>query len=200
MIARKCVQPTLLVQLALIVTLLLVTGCSAALTFDQSTPSTATIPPQSAETQAAEQGENSACGRTPGACVAEELLISVVDYLTLFAELCGAFVIAVGVMRALFNFLPHLLRREQDEGEYKEDIRLQLGKSLALALEFELGADILKTAVAPTFPIIVQLAAIIILRTALNYFLERELRQVEQRRANLHLDSKQQPGEPEPLR
>jgi uncharacterized membrane protein len=46
------------------------------------------------------------------------------------------------------------------------NIRLSLGKSLAIALELLLGADILKTA----------LAAIATLRTALNYFLERELK------------------------
>ena len=57
-----------------------------------------------------------------------------------------------------------------------------IGKSLALALEFELGADILKTAVAPSIGVIAQLAAIAGLRTFLNYFLERELRSAEQRR------------------
>lgn len=60
-------------------------------------------------------------------------------------------------------------------------IRLDLGKSLALALELLLGADILKTAIAPTWNDIGQLAAIAALRTALNYFLERELRNSEAR-------------------
>lgn len=55
-------------------------------------------------------------------------------------------------------------------------IRLNLGKSLAIALELLLGADILKTAIAPTWNEIGQLAAIAALRTALNYFLERELK------------------------
>ena len=56
------------------------------------------------------------------------------------------------------------------------EARLGLGRSLALALELELGADILGTAVAPTWNDIGQLAAIAVLRTALNYSLERELR------------------------
>lgn len=103
--------------------------------------------------------------------------------------MCGALVIAIAAVRGLFSFIPHIFAREHDDGTYKENIRLQLGKSLALALEFELGADILKTAVAPTIQIIAQLAAISILRTFLNYFLERELRQVEQRRAGVHLAS-----------
>ena len=63
----------------------------------------------------------------------------------------------------------------------KEEIRLTLGRSLALALELELGADILKTAVAPNWNDVGLLAAIAVLRTALNYFLERELRNAEER-------------------
>jgi hypothetical protein len=56
-----------------------------------------------------------------------------------------------------------------------EEIRLTLGRWLALALEFELAADILRTAIAPTWNEIGQLAAIVVLRTALNYFLQREI-------------------------
>jgi uncharacterized membrane protein len=53
---------------------------------------------------------------------------------------------------------------------------MTLGKWLAVALEFELAADILNTAVTPTWSDIEKLAAIAALRTALNYFLEREIR------------------------
>ncbi|MFC7735153.1 DUF1622 domain-containing protein [Roseomonas sp. GCM10028921] len=52
---------------------------------------------------------------------------------------------------------------------------LRLGRWLALALEFELGADILRTAIAPTWSEIGQLAAIAAVRTALNFFLQREI-------------------------
>jgi uncharacterized membrane protein len=127
--------------------------------------------------------EARSCAEVPGACVTEDALTTIVTYLTLFAELCGALVIGVAVIRAVGTLLPTMFARGHDQGLYKESVRLQLGKSLALALEFELAADILKTAVAPTLPIIAQLAAIIVLRTLLNYFLERELRQVEERHA-----------------
>src|SRR5690242_14977720 len=63
-----------------------------------------------------------------------------------------------------------------------EEVRLTLGRWLALALEFELAADILRTAVAPTWNEIGQLAAIIVLRTALNFFLQREIDKAEARR------------------
>ena len=54
-------------------------------------------------------------------------------------------------------------------------VRLRLGRWLSLVLEFELAADILRTAVAPTWTEIGQLAAIAALRTALNFFLQREI-------------------------
>jgi uncharacterized membrane protein len=64
----------------------------------------------------------------------------------------------------------------------KEEVRLRLGRWLALALEFELGADILRTAVAPTWSEIGQLAAIAAIRTALNYFLQQEIDKAAARR------------------
>ena len=48
---------------------------------------------------------------------------------------------------------------------------------LALALEFQLAADILSTAVAPSWDRIGKLAAIAVIRTVLNYFLTREMAQ-----------------------
>jgi uncharacterized membrane protein len=55
------------------------------------------------------------------------------------------------------------------------EIRLFLGRYLALGLEFQIGADILSTAVAPTFEDVLLLGAIVVIRTVLNYFLSKEL-------------------------
>jgi uncharacterized membrane protein len=57
----------------------------------------------------------------------------------------------------------------------QEMVRLELGRWLALALEFDLAADILRTAVAPTWNDIGQLAAIVLLRTALSFFLRLKI-------------------------
>ena len=95
-------------------------------------------------------------------------------------EAGAATVIAIASLRALGNFLIAIIT-DRSLLVPKEEIRLSLGRSLALALELELGADILKTAVAPTWNDVGLLAAIAVLRTALNYFLERELRNAEQR-------------------
>jgi uncharacterized membrane protein len=46
---------------------------------------------------------------------------------------------------------------------------------LVLGLEFELGADVIRTAISPTWSDIGQLGAIATIRTVLNYFLEKEV-------------------------
>jgi uncharacterized membrane protein len=173
---------------AFLLLLLALTACSFTASLNQPPAATATAGAAQASgaEQANRQGEVNPLDTIPYAAETERVLAAIVQYLTFFAELCGALVIAVAVVRGIIRFVPHIVRETGADDTYKEDIRLQLGKSLALALEFELGADILKTAVAPSFTIIAQLAAIIVLRTALNYFLERELRQTEQRRAGLH--------------
>jgi uncharacterized membrane protein len=60
-------------------------------------------------------------------------------------------------------------------------LRVKFGSALALSLELMLAADILITAVAPTWDDIGKLAAIAAIRTALNYFLEKELKEIETR-------------------
>jgi uncharacterized membrane protein len=55
-------------------------------------------------------------------------------------------------------------------------VRLDTGRFLALGIEFQLASDLLRTAVAPTFEEIGKLAALAAIRTALNYFLGREIK------------------------
>ena len=97
-------------------------------------------------------------------------------WLAVGTEAAAALVIGIAVveatMRAVSLFLPGHDAGNQDA---KEQVRLKLGRWLALALEFELAADILRTAVAPTWNEIGQLAAIAVLRTALNFFLQQEI-------------------------
>lgn len=54
-------------------------------------------------------------------------------------------------------------------------IWLRFGIWLLLGLEFELAADIVRTAIAPSWTDIGQLGAIAVIRTFLNYFLERDV-------------------------
>ncbi len=95
-------------------------------------------------------------------------------------EVAAAIIIGLAAVEALLNALPLFLRRGSPQ-ELKVEARLSLGRWLALGLEFALAADILRTAVAPTWQDIGQLAAIAVLRTGLNYSLEREIAREEGR-------------------
>ena len=97
-----------------------------------------------------------------------------VQWLRLGIELVGAVIVALGVIIGGVRFVAALAQRRAADFTA---IRLVLARYLAVALEFQLGADILSTAVAPTWNEIGQLAAIAVIRTALNYFLGQEMRE-----------------------
>lgn len=93
------------------------------------------------------------------------------------AEALAAVIIGVAVVQVLLSG-PFFFSRKQPV-LLKEKVRVQFGSSVAVALELLLGADVLATAVAPNWNDIGQLAAIAIIRTALNYFLGVELKAVK---------------------
>ena len=54
-------------------------------------------------------------------------------------------------------------------------VRVTFGSWLCLALEFQLGADIVATTASPSRDHLIQLAVVAVIRTVLNVFLAREL-------------------------
>ena len=84
----------------------------------------------------------------------------------------GAAIIALGILSAGRLLVKALVRRET-----ADFTAIRLALALALALEFQLGANILSTAIAPSWEQIGKLGAIAVIRTALNYFLSREMRE-----------------------
>jgi uncharacterized membrane protein len=103
-------------------------------------------------------------------------------YISSAVEMLAAIIIGLAVVKTCFQYFRHFLNlnRRPKRIEKLEDLRIRFGSSVAVALELLLGADVLATAVAPGWDAIGKLAAIAVLRTALNYFLERELRQVNE--------------------
>jgi uncharacterized membrane protein len=105
----------------------------------------------------------------------EQDLRDVIDVAVRIVEAGGAVVIFVGAVIAFGRFVLVSFRREGMAPF--APVRLDLGRFLALGLEFQLAADILRTAVAPSFTELAQLAAIAAIRTALNFFLGREIKE-----------------------
>jgi uncharacterized membrane protein len=109
---------------------------------------------------------------------AQDAVGDVVGVLVTIVEACGAFIIAAGALWSFGQFLSVAVRTRSMDSFVS--VRLTLGRYLALGLEFQLAGDVLRTAIAPTFSEIGQLAAIAAIRTALNYFLAKEI--AEERR------------------
>ncbi len=102
----------------------------------------------------------------------ESTLRDAVDVMVRLVEAAGAVVIVIGAVIAIVKFAAALLRRNVDEFS---GVRLTLGRFLVLGLEFQLASDVLRTAISPSFTEIGKLAAIAAIRTALNYFLAKEI-------------------------
>ncbi|MGJ3246719.1 MAG: DUF1622 domain-containing protein [Elainellaceae cyanobacterium] len=99
-------------------------------------------------------------------------LVSVVELLRFVLETISALCIFLGLVAVIRLGIahPHQFRSFQFL-----NLRLRLGSWWALALEFQLGADILSTTVAPSFTELGKLGAIALIRTFLNFFLNKEL-------------------------
>ena len=106
---------------------------------------------------------------------------SAVEWLRLIIESIGALVIAAGLVVAIAVLVRSVASRR---GADFTQVRLAFARHLALALEFQLAADILSTAIAPSWDQIGKLAAIAVIRTALNYFLMFEIRNETARSAD----------------
>ena len=127
------------------------------------------MPPESAQ-----HLSNAASEAVPYVPTAQPTVEFVVLWLRLGVEGVGAVIIAAGVLVALGQIARSL---SSGKSANFNAIRLLLARYLALALEFQLAADILSTAIAPSPQEIGKLGAIAVIRTGLNYFLGREMRE-----------------------
>jgi uncharacterized membrane protein len=101
--------------------------------------------------------------------IVEELFQRWAGHLALFVEAFSALLIAIGVIEGVW-----MLVTSPREGRRKAVWR-RFAVWLLLGLEFQLGADIVRTAISPTWTQIGQLGAIAVIRTFLNHFLEKDL-------------------------
>jgi uncharacterized membrane protein len=94
------------------------------------------------------------------------------EWTRLVLEALGIFTIAWGALTALHRIWQQA--RAHQHVRFTET-RFILARYLVLALEFQLAADVIETAILPEWTKIGQLAAIATIRTALNYFLSKEI-------------------------
>ena len=111
-----------------------------------------------------------------------DFVVPLIDFVALIAVVAGTVECVAGVVRAgLAKAQGHDLRA----------VWLRYARWLVAGLTFQLGADILETAIAPTWDDIGRLAAIAVIRTFLDYFLGRDVGEVRQRQADHAVDKAQ---------
>lgn len=112
----------------------------------------------------------------------EFFVTRVLGLLAVVVDASTGVAIGVGVLATLVKTARLGFERGASLDSTMSEIRITLGRWLALALELALAADILRTVMVPSWDEIGKLGAIVVLRTVLNYFLEREIEQ-EQKKA-----------------
>ena len=105
----------------------------------------------------------------------EEWLAWIARHVALVVEMLAVLVIAAGTIEAMLRAANALLTRA--ESKRFREIWAQYAHWLIAGLTFLLAADVVDTAIAPTWDDIGKLAAIAAIRTALNFFLERDIRE-----------------------
>ena len=102
------------------------------------------------------------------------ILEKIGNAVSLLLDFTSILCIAIGfisVLRLLGNL------KETKISPVHKQVRLKFGGWLAVALEYQLGSDIVKTTVSPTYTNLIQLGALAVIRTFLNYFLNKELKE-----------------------
>jgi len=101
-----------------------------------------------------------------------ERAITLIDAVALVVILIGTVEVIVGIVRLSFGTRSHELMR---------DTWLSYARWLVAALTFQLAADIIETSISSSWETIGRVGAIAVIRTFLNYFLDRDLEEVRAR-------------------
>ena len=106
-------------------------------------------------------------------------LKSVAEWLTIGIEFIAILILVLGILRSLWLFgLAEYLRLRKKEDEFQllaADTRRLLGNYLLFGLELLIAADVIHTVISRTNEDLIFLAALVVIRTVISYFLSREL-------------------------
>lgn len=103
-------------------------------------------------------------------------LLKILTIIQHFVSFLGVLIILSGVILAIYQYLSQYIRGKiVSENDVLNSIRLNLGRTLILGLEFIVAADLIGTTTAPDYYTVGILAIIVIIRTVLSFTLNKEL-------------------------
>jgi uncharacterized membrane protein len=98
-----------------------------------------------------------------------------IDLITFGIDILAASIIIISVIMAVISFLKILKNPIKDQTMDKESIRLRLARGILLALDFEIGSDIIKTMQIPGIKELLILGVIVTIRIVLSWSLSKEI-------------------------
>jgi uncharacterized membrane protein len=104
----------------------------------------------------------------------EELILKSATFVATLVEAAAVLVVAYGAAEAFIRIVAFLMKPPV-RFEDRKSVWRRFGTWLLLGLEFELASDIVRSIISPTWAELGQLAAIAVIRTFLNYFLEHDI-------------------------
>lgn len=113
-----------------------------------------------------------------------ELLAIAVHYTVTIIQVMALLIVVFGTVQAFIRSV-HAMFNSSPKGRNFHASYIQYARWLVAGLTFQLAADIVESAFSPSWDEIGRLAAIAVIRTFVNFFLERDLAQVEKHEAEL---------------
>lgn len=107
-------------------------------------------------------------------------LVTLTEPVIVALDVLALAVIVAGTVRALYDSFRFLASSQRDR-HARRQIWINYSHWLVGALTFQLAADIVESSIAPDWDSIGRLAAVAVIRTFLNYFLERDAAEVRER-------------------
>ncbi len=109
----------------------------------------------------------------------KQWLVAVTEPTVVIIDALALVVIVIGTVETFINGVR--LMYSSPSGHEKRDVWLRYGRWLVAGLTFQLAADIIETSITTSWDAVGRIAAIAVIRTFLNYFLERDLAEVRER-------------------
>ncbi len=105
----------------------------------------------------------------------EDVIRPYVGYITFAIDVSAGIIIGISAIMGLISFFKILRKPLEQQTQDKETIRLRLARGMLLALDFEVGSDILKTVLVPSITELTILAVVVGIRIVLSWSLSKEI-------------------------
>ncbi len=105
----------------------------------------------------------------------EHFSVEIINYITFGIDIAAGIIIGISVAIAFIGYMKTLYKHQKGEVPKGDAIRFRLAGGLLLALDLEVGSDILKTIVVPTPDELIILSVIVTLRIVLGWSLSKEI-------------------------